>query len=154
MKTLHICLQGLLLLWLSNFLSGCLTNYPYQAKVIQIQLRSKDDPTKVWETIDGVLKALDYGLQIGTGPADLDIARTYVRSRFGDNGTIHVEFDKNSRVFRIKKLEPWLRSGLSTTDIDSRLQGLRTLLAQALPGTTVIIVNDREKGQANLFPLG
>ena len=145
MKTLHVCLQGLLLLWVSNFLSGCLIHYHYQSKVIEVQLRGKDDPTKVWFAIDNVVKALDYELHNEPNSPHLDIARAYVRPRFGDNSAIHVEFDKTSRVFRIKKVRTWLGSNPSTVDIDSRLEGLRTLLAQALPGTTVVIVTVREE---------
>jgi hypothetical protein len=68
-----------------------------------------------------------------------------MRPRFGDKSEIHVEFDKTSRIFRIKKVKTWLGSNPSNVDIDSRLEGLRTLLAQALPGTTVVIVTVREE---------
>ncbi|MFY9985133.1 MAG: SDR family NAD(P)-dependent oxidoreductase [Chthoniobacterales bacterium] len=67
---------------------------------------------------------------------------------------IRVESDEKSNVLRVTKIRVGQTKGVSSWDIDSRVNELRDKLAEALPGLAIKIVTMRAEGQTDLFRLG
>ena len=65
---------------------------------------------------------------------------------------IDVDLDEKSNLLYLKKIRVGHAKNTSSWDTDAKVQALRDKLAEALPGTTVTIVNIEEEGQTDLFP--
>lgn len=71
---------------------------------------------------------------------------------FSPPSIIDVDLDEKSNLLYLKKIRVGQTKNTSSWDTDSKVQALRDKLAEALPGTTVTIVNIEEQGQTDLFP--
>ncbi|MBV8277940.1 MAG: hypothetical protein JO170_22125 [Verrucomicrobia bacterium] len=134
--------------------AGCVIHYQYQAKIIEIRLPQRDHRVTVWRRIDRVVESLGYSLSGASAlPPE---SHTYSRPLrfFSPPSRISVVFDQKSNVLWVKKIAVGQTKGVSSWDVDSRVQPLRDKLAEALPETTVSIVTIQAEGQADLFPLG
>jgi hypothetical protein len=134
-------------------MTGCVIHYQYQAKIIEIRLRKSDDRAEVWNRIGTVIEGSGYNLS-SSSEISID-RRSYSRPlRFlSPPSTIRVESDEKSNVLRVTKIRVGQTKGVSSWDIDSRVNELRDKLAEALPGLAIKIVTIRAEGQTDLFPL-
>jgi len=134
-------------------ISGCVIDYRYEAKIIEIHLRKSDDLAATWSRIAAVVEALGYR----SDPSLLEssmMSRRFSRPLrfFSPPSNIDVDLDEKSNVLYLTKIMVGQAKSTSSWDVDSRVQPLRDKLAEAFPELNVTIVTTLREGRADFFP--